>query len=332
MPALTCSAMRADGEEARARCTAATNELRRRICLIAVPSGLAQLEACTKVPEEDLDQQRDVAEELESTRCRSRPNALTGVVRRMPISEPTNSATTQRTARTPERPAPRRHHPVEDSVWPPPVILEEDLPIPVVVHSALPRCPPVESRAHARRRLCKRRGSRTLPASCTAPSYARSLTCTLPIGFVVRVHPRVLRSRPTAAGPTLVFDGGIGCTNHLSYILADRRSCTIAWMLSSTAFLNAGSSLRIMQPLGSTRQHFAEDLVVRRVLRACETRRREDVVHHERVGAAGLEQQEAVGVVLAARLPLKSMFAVLLVLAQRLHGRRPGGRWRPSCR
>src|SRR3990167_7843696 len=52
--------------------------------------------------------------------------------------------------------------------------------------------------------------------------------------------------------PILVLVGGTGCMNHLSYSLASEPSAIWRLMLSSTAFLNAGSSLRNMQAIGST--------------------------------------------------------------------------------
>ena len=73
-------------------------------------------------------------------------------------------------------------------------------------------------------------------------------------------------------------------------------------MLSSTAFLNAGSSLRIMMAIGSTDSTSPTILKSAGFFDLDDQAGQDLAVHHERVGAARFEQQEAVGVVLAEHL------------------------------
>jgi hypothetical protein len=90
MPARTCSEMRAEVKKPSASATSTKLgiELQRR-----------EERRHHVVPEEDLHQQRDVAEQL-GPGVAQPDQRLLGVVRKMPISEPTTSATTRASSAT----------------------------------------------------------------------------------------------------------------------------------------------------------------------------------------------------------------------------------------
>jgi hypothetical protein len=89
-------------------------------------------------------------------------------------------------------------------------------------------------------------------------------------------------------------------------------------------FLEGGVVLADHDGDGFHRQHFTHDLEVGRVLGVGNVAGQNGAVHHERIGTAGVQQQEAVGVVLAKDF-LEVDAIGTLVLAQQLHRRGASG-------
>ena len=100
-----------------------------------------------------------------SRRCRERPASLFGTVRRMPISEPTTSATTSASTATDKRPAPGRHQPLQIGL-PAPGVLQEDLPIPLAAQRRSPLVVVLGAQRKSAARCDRRRAGQRISKLC----------------------------------------------------------------------------------------------------------------------------------------------------------------------